>query len=166
MNIKIFVSAVLLLLLTNFQGAAFAQTATDNNLPPNVQETEKINNIKQLLKITGASSLSQQIVTQLLMSMKSQYPQVPQKFWDTFLAEFKPDDLLNELIPVYSKYYSNEDINQLIAFYQTPLGKKTIAVLPQLTQESVLIGQRYGLEAGKRALQKLEAQGYLRRQEK
>ncbi|MBO3463605.1 DUF2059 domain-containing protein [Aetokthonos hydrillicola Thurmond2011] len=166
MNIKIFVSALLLSLLTTCYGAAFAQTSSGINTQPNAQETQKINNIKELLRITGASSLSQQIVTQLFMSLKSQYPQVPQKFWDTFLAEFKPDDLLNELIPIYSKYYSNEDINQLIAFYQSPIGKKTIAVLPQLTQESVLIGQRYGLEAGKRAIQKLEEEGYLRPQQK
>jgi hypothetical protein len=152
--------------MTTFHGAAFAQTSSGSNTPPSVQETRKINNIKQLLTITGASSLSQQVVTQLLMSMKAQYPQVPQKFWDAFLNQFKPDDLVNELIPIYSKYYSNEDINQLIAFYQTPLGKKTIAVLPQLTQESIITGQRYGLEISKKVLQQLEAEGYLSPQQK
>ncbi|MDF5724096.1 MAG: DUF2059 domain-containing protein [Rhizonema sp. PD37] len=145
-------------------GVALAQTATDSsNVPMTTQETEKINNIKQLLNITGASSLSQQIVTQMLISIKSQYPQVPQKFWDAFLGEFNADDIVKQLIPIYRKYYSDEDIKGLIAFYQTPLGKKTIMLLPQLSQESIVVGQKYGIDAGKRAIQKLEAEGYLGR---
>ncbi|WP_244142171.1 DUF2059 domain-containing protein [aff. Roholtiella sp. LEGE 12411] len=70
---------------------------------------------------------------------------------------------MNELIPVYAKYFTNEDIKQMIAFYETPLGKKTISVLPQISQESAEIGQKYGIAAAKRALQKLEEEGYLRR---
>ncbi len=163
MKLKLFVSAVLLSIVTTVNGAALAQTPTDSNAPTNAQETEKVNNIKQLLAVTGAANLFQQIVTQMLVSMKSQYPQVPQKAWDSFQAELKPDDLLNEVIPIYSKYYSNEEIKQIIAFYQTPVGKKTITVLPQLTQESIVIGQRYGAEAANRALKKLEAEGYIRR---
>ncbi len=164
MKVKLFVSAVLLSLVTTVNGAAFAQTPTNSNAPTNAQETEKINNIKQLLAVTGAANLSQQIITQMLVSIKSQYPQVPQKAWDVFQGEIKPDDLLNELIPIYSKYYTNEEIKQIVAFYQSPLGKKIITVLPQLTQESIVVGQRYGAEAANRALKKLEAEGYLRRQ--
>ncbi len=163
MKLKLFVSTILLSLLTTMNGVALAQTTDSSNVPVTAQETEKIKNIKQLLNVTGASSLSQQIVMQMLISMKSQYPQVPQKFWDAFSSEFNADDLIKELIPIYSKYYSDEDIKGLIAFYQTPLGKKTIALLPQISQESIAIGQRYGLDAGKRAIQKLEAEGYLRR---
>ena len=161
MKLKLLISTILLSLFTTMNGVALAQTTDSSNVPVTTEETEKIKNIKQLLNITGASSLSQQIVMQMLISMKSQYPQVPEKFWDTFLAEFNADDLLKELIPIYSKYYSDEDIKGLIAFYQTPLGKKTIALLPQISQESIVIGQRYGIDAGKRAIQKLEAEGYL-----
>ncbi len=164
MKTQLIVSALLMTLVTTVNGTALAQTPTSNNVPANAQETEKINNIKQLLAITGAANISQQILTQLLVGMKSQYPQVPQKAWDAFISEFKPDDILNQLIPLYSKYYSNEEIKQIIAFYQTPVGKKTIMVLPQLTQESITIGQKYGIEAASRALQKLQAEGYIRTQ--
>ncbi|MDF5729025.1 MAG: DUF2059 domain-containing protein [Rhizonema sp. PD38] len=164
MKLKLFVSTILLSLFTTMNEVALAQTATDSsNVPMTTQETEKINNIKQLLKITGSSSLSRQIVIQTVSSIKSQYPQVPQKFWDTFLAEVNTDDVVQQLIPIYSKYYSDEDIKGLITFYQTPLGKKTIMLLPQLSQESIVVGQKYGIDAAKRAIQKLEAEGYLGR---
>lgn len=161
MKIKIFISALLLSLITTVHSTAIAPTSTDSKAPANAQEIEKVNNIKQLLAITGAANLSQQIITQLLAGLKAQYPQVPQKAWDTFQEEFKADNLLNQLIPIYSKYYSNEEIKQIIAFYQTPIGQKTIAVLPQITQESIIIGQRYGMEVASRALKRLEAEGYI-----
>ncbi|WP_193196871.1 DUF2059 domain-containing protein [Nostoc sp. MG11] len=164
MKIKLLVSAVVLSIVTIFNGVAFSQIPKNPTAPTtNTQEIEKTNNIRQLLKITGSENLSRQIMLQLVDTLKPQYPQVPQKAWDTFLAELKPNELMNELIPVYAKYFTNEEIKQMIAFYETPLGKKTISVLPQISQESAEIGQKYGIAAAKRALQKLEAEGYLRR---
>ncbi|BAZ31439.1 hypothetical protein NIES4074_39120 [Cylindrospermum sp. NIES-4074] len=164
MKLKLLVSAVVLSLVTTANGVAFAQTPRNATTPTtSKQETEKINNIKKLIEITGSRNLSQQITTQLIAALKSEYPQVPQKFWDTFAAELKPDEMIDEFIPIYGKYYTNEEIKQLIAFYETPLGKKTIRILPEISRESTAIGLRYGREAGERALKKLEAEGYLRR---
>ncbi|MDZ8068856.1 MAG: DUF2059 domain-containing protein [Nostoc sp. DedQUE08] len=159
----LFVPAVVLSLVTTFNRVTFAQSPTNTIAPSNnAQEIEKNNNIKKLLEITGAKNVSRQILTQLLNDFKSEYPQVPQKFWNTFAAELKIDDIVNEIIPIYNKYFTNEEIKQIIAFYQTPLGQKTITVIPQITQESTAVGIRYGKVAVERALKKLEAEGYIR----
>ncbi|MEH2144632.1 DUF2059 domain-containing protein [Nostoc sp.] len=163
MKINFLFVAVVFFLVTTFNKAAFAQIPTNTIAPSsNAQEIEKTNNINKLLEITGAKNLSRQNITQLLINVKSEYPQVPQKFWDTFAAELKIDDMVNELIPIYNKYFTNEEIKQMIAFYQTPLGQKTITVIPQISQESTAIGTRYGRVAAERALKKLEAEGYIR----
>jgi hypothetical protein len=39
--------------------------------------------------------------------------------------------------PLYDKFFTEEDLQTLIDFYQTPTGKKTISVMPQLLQESI-----------------------------
>ncbi|MGL4499752.1 MAG: DUF2059 domain-containing protein [Planktothrix sp.] len=39
--------------------------------------------------------------------------------------------------PLYDKFFTEEDLQTMIDFYQTPTGKKTISVMPQLLQESV-----------------------------
>ena len=44
---------------------------------------------------------------------------------------------MKEIIPIYAKYFSEDDILQLIAFYETPLGQKMIEVMPQLTMDSM-----------------------------
>ncbi|MBD2291946.1 DUF2059 domain-containing protein [Anabaena sphaerica FACHB-251] len=163
MKIKFLSSAVLFLLITSVSLPTSAQSLTNRNeLAANVKDTEKINNIKKLLEITGAKSLTQQILNQMLNSMKSEYNQVPAKFWDTFAAELNPDEMIKEYIPLYDKYFTNEEIKALIAFYQTPIGQKTLTVTPQITRDSTEIGIKYGREAAQRALQKLESEGYIR----
>lgn len=38
---------------------------------------------------------------------------------------------------LYAKYYTEKELKDLIKFYQTPTGRKTIATLPQLTKEAL-----------------------------
>ncbi|MBK1986533.1 DUF2059 domain-containing protein [Sphaerospermopsis aphanizomenoides BCCUSP55] len=167
MKIQCLIQAVVVSLLTNINLPAFAQTSTQsptsgNEIVADAQDTEKTNNIKKLLEITGTRNLTQQILKQMLNSMKAEYPQVPAKFWDTFAAELNPDDMIKEYIPVYSKYFTNEDIKGMIAFYQSPLGQKTLTLLPQISQDSTEIGMRYGRAAAQRAIEKLQSEGYIR----
>ena len=126
MNIKLFLPSLMLVAVTTVSSPAFAQSQTQ----PQTQNSEKINSIKELISITDAKNVTQQILNQSVDAMKSQFPQVPQKFWDEFKAGANADELINRLIPIYNKYFTEEDIKQLIAFYQTPLGKKLISVNP------------------------------------
>ncbi|MFN6482285.1 MULTISPECIES: DUF2059 domain-containing protein [unclassified Nostoc] len=162
MKINFWVVAVVLSLVTTYNRATFAQSQTNISPSSNAQEIEKANNIKKLFDLTGVKNISRQILTQLLNDFKSNYPQVPQKFWDKFATEFKSDDVVDEIVPIYNKYFTNEEIKQLITFYQTPLGQKAITVIPQIYQESYDVGKRYGIAAAQRALKKLEAEGYIR----
>jgi len=38
---------------------------------------------------------------------------------------------------LYDKYFTTDQIKDLIAFYKTPTGQKAVAILPQLSQESM-----------------------------
>ncbi len=167
MKIKLLLSALVISAFTSINGTALAQTAENvniidsNSVTKDVKQTEKINNIKKLMEITGSKKMSQQVITQMIAGMKKQLPQVPVAFWDSFVAEYDPDVVMNELIPVYAKYYTNAEIEQIIAFYETPLGKKITQVMPQVMQESMQIGQKYGVQMAQAALKKLQAAGYL-----
>jgi hypothetical protein len=58
--------------------------------------------------------------------------------------------LLDAAVPIYDKYLSDEDIKGLIQYYQTPLGKKALSVLPHIAidmqNEGQKLGQQIGLE--------------------
>jgi len=55
------------------------------------------------------------------------------------------DELIsNVYYPVYSKHFTVAEIEELIAFYESPIGQKYISVTPTLMQESVAImNQKY-----------------------
>lgn len=168
MKMQFLVSAALISQITAISLPTLAQTPVKtlvdkNQLVANSQNVEKINNIKKLLEVTGAKTLTEQLINQMINSMKSEYPEVPTKFWDTFVAEINADEMIKEYILLYDKYFTNEEITQMIAFFETPVGKKNLTVFPQISQESVTIGTRYGRAAAERALRKLESEGYIRR---
>jgi uncharacterized protein len=47
------------------------------------------------------------------------------------------ESYLAELIPVYQHHFTRSEVNDLIAFYSTPVGKKFLREQPLLTRESL-----------------------------
>src|SRR5437763_1129174 len=76
-----------------------------------------------------------------------------EKLIDLFFAKFqsKADmrELLNIAVPAYNKYYTHEEVLGLIEFYSTPLGKKTISVMPNLMGELQEAGRKWGEGLGR-----------------
>ncbi|MFT4887060.1 MAG: hypothetical protein ACJA2D_000861 [Pseudohongiellaceae bacterium] len=48
---------------------------------------------------------------------------------------------IENFVPLYDKYFLLEEPQQLLDFYETEIGKKSIEVLPCPTQESMQAGQ-------------------------
>ena len=66
------------------------------------------------------------------------------KFFNKVMYSAKSTNkLVDLLVPVYDKYYSKEDLKQLIRFYDSDIGKKTIEVMPLLLADSALAGQEW-----------------------
>ena len=61
--------------------------------------------------------------------------------------------LLEQLVPVYIKHFSHEEVKQLISFYSSPIGKKFVEKQALIIPESMQIGQRWGQEAAQKAIQ-------------
>jgi hypothetical protein len=134
--------------------ALFATPARAQNAPDPAKQAD----ILKLMKLTGAGNLGLQAMDQMINSMKGAMANVPEKFWTEFRKEVSADELVNLIIPVYDKHLSHAEIKELIRFYETPVGKKMIAVMPAITQESMQVGQQWGMGIALRAKQKLESQ--------
>ncbi len=50
-------------------------------------------------------------------------------------AVFDINGIIQQLVPVYDKYYSPEELREIIAFYKTPAGQKMIEVTPKIMSE-------------------------------
>ena len=88
---------------------------------------------------------------------------MPADAWDSLEKEFLAmslNDLTKMLVPVYSKHLTKNDLEKLIAFYQTEVGTKFANSTPAIMQESMQVGQQWGMELGKRFNEKMSEQGY------
>jgi hypothetical protein len=111
--------------------------------------------VLDLMKLTGASNLGTQMGTaiaqQMVNSMQQSNPAVPLRVIDItnevvadFIKRGVDATLLDKVIPVYAKHFTQKDIRGMVAFYRTPLGQKMIAALPTVMQESIQLGQEWG----------------------
>lgn len=116
----------------------------------------KAQKIKHLLELTGSAKIGVQVVHNIIGSYKNYYLDIPQSTWDELLKEINADEIINLIIPIYDKYYTEQEIDELINFYKTPLGQKTIKVLPNITQESMAAGEKWGREIAEKINRKIK----------
>jgi len=115
---------------------------------------EKRADIESLLNLTGALSLGRQVAVtmsgQIAASLRKSRPDIPEDVLKMLPEEvgsvFQENmSVFKEMMmPVYNKYYTGQDIKDLITFYASPVGQKVIASMPGLVQESMAIGNRWG----------------------
>ena len=113
--------------------------------------------ILKMLKLTGADKLGEQVLQQMIASLKPLAPNVPEEFWTQFHQEFDMNKMIDLLIPVYTKHLTHEDVQAAIAFYETPAGKNLIAAQPKIVADSMVIGQRWGQELAQKIMARLQA---------
>lgn len=134
----------LALLLTSASGAEISR--------------EKRAEIDRMLRLTGMEKIMAQMKDQMLGALKTQVTQVPPEMWDRLGKKLDMAEFLDQIIALYDKYYTIEDLRAVNAFYSTPVGQKILQTLPQITQESMLIGQAWGQKAGRKALEEARAE--------
>ena len=114
--------------------------------------------IRKLLAVTGAEKMGAQAMAQMTVSLRKAMPQVPERFWVDFQAEVKTGELVELVVPIYDKHLTDKDVKTLLRFYETPTGKRYVAEMPAITQESMVAGQEWGKSIGQRVMVKLQAE--------
>lgn len=132
--------------------------STEGAIPGPTTNPQKAADIRRLLQVTGASGVAVQLMrnmeTDVRPSIENSLPpgEYRARLVDLFLQKFQSnaneEALVALLIPVYEKHFSDEEIKQLTAFYETPLGKKAISELPAVVSESQQIGRQWGMQLG------------------
>lgn len=121
------------------------------------------NKVKLMMQSSGGIEAYDAAISQMFTMYKQQSPEVPEKFWNEFEKEFSStsmDELVSLFAPVYYRHLTAQDLDQIIAFYATPAGKKLSASQPAITAESMSVGQEWGARLGERVLKKLKEKGY------
>ena len=97
---------------------------------------------RELYRIVGGES-SAEAGAEAMLQMVHDNPQLA-PYADVFRAWFKKvfaeGDLEGEMAAIWMKHFSEAEIRELIAFYQTPLGRKALKAMPEIMKEGAAIG--------------------------
>jgi len=124
-------------------------TAQDEPVPSDVQAYARAKRalVVELLRVTSAQRQAQEMLDVMLAML-------PEDVQDTLRETFKPDEMVREVIPVYEKYLSVEDLRALLAFYRSPAGQKLLRIQPDLTKDAMIVMKAY---AERRVAETLDA---------
>jgi uncharacterized protein len=128
-------------------------------------EAAKIADIRKLLQLTGSREMVNQMKGTLMEQFRQSSPNLPPEMFQEMLAEMKAEDLEESIIPIYVKHFSAADIKHLIAFYDSPFGRKVTRVMPQILQESNEVGMNWGQNVVTRVATKWRKEGKLTERE-
>jgi len=147
-----------------------APKKTQEQAPPSAAKVDpaKEASIRRLFEIQGTRKAMEQVISGMSENMKptlqkmlppgDYQEKLISLFFEKFQSKLKVDDLVALSMPVYDKYFSKEDIDGLIQFYQTPIGKKVLSVLPQVLIESQTSAMHMGEEIGRQSMMEVLAE--------
>jgi hypothetical protein len=134
---------------------------------------EKKADIEKLIGLTGALSRVEQIseimINQTTAAIRNRRPDIPPQVLDVVREEINgvvKDNLPSLLAPMevlYHRHFTHEEVKQVIAFYETDVGRKMIREIPALLKESMALGGAWGESLGpqidSRIRERLKAKG-------
>ena len=100
--------------------------------------------LRRLLVVTRYEENFRVVFARLFEQLKVEFPNISESQWREFEAELKLEELIGIAIRIYDKHFTHEEIKQLLEFYESPLGRKTVRELPDITQEVLREGEEWG----------------------
>lgn len=125
-------------------------------LPVGAQELSKQAKIERILDLTNSQAMIErtfdQITSMIDSQMKAQMPnasseamartqEIQKKLMDLMKSRFSWEKMRPEFVRIYGETYSDEEIDGLLAFYQSAAGQGFIRKSPELTQKILAVSQ-------------------------
>jgi len=128
----------------------------------------KDTDIRSLLDLVGARDQVQDGVNNAADQFREKLQQtVPntdkgEAFVNAFLAAYQKNldhnQMNSQLVAIYDKHFSEDDIKGLLQFYGSPIGQKVAAEMPKVVREIQAASRAASNHAAKEAMQTLRVQ--------
>jgi hypothetical protein len=121
---------------------------------------EKEAAIREIVRVTGGASLGAQVSATLMQQLRPAFPHVPEEIWNELGKGLDPEEMVELVIPIYDRHFSLEEVNGLLEFYASPLGKKLVGEMPAIAAESMAVGGEWGKRKMQEIIERLAGQGF------
>jgi hypothetical protein len=121
----------------------------------------KVSLIRQLIAKAHLTDQALQAIEQQMPAQRAANPRIPAEFWDRFLeqARARRGELEEGSVALYDRNFTTAELRGLIAFYDSPIGKRFLEVQPVLMREGIVLGQEWGTRIGADVGRTLSAEG-------
>jgi uncharacterized protein len=160
---KLLVPALAALLLA---APAMAQPAPAPAPPAATDLDARLDTARRLMEVTDEMGMLRQIMgaleAQLIQRIATANPGkedlVRRLVSDLIMPEFRArvGELVQPTLRIYAGSFTQAEMEELMAFYATPIGRKVLAVTPQITQQSTALGLAWGQRITRDAIAKHE----------
>lgn len=124
-----------------------------------VCQDTKTDKIEALIELLSTEDRMSNMITNLINESLKTASSFDSIFWDEYkvraINSFN-DTLKPQIIAVYDKYFSDEEIDYMYEFYSSELGRQTLKKYDMLLQELMLIGLKFGEEISDQIIQDIE----------
>jgi hypothetical protein len=131
-------------------------------------DPQKDADIRSLLELVGARDMIQEAASnsteqyrQRLISLTPNDDKAQESinsYLAVFQRKFDGDALADQLVMIYDKHFTDEEIKSLLLFYGSPLGQKVAVEMPKISKEIQLANRTLSAQAAKEAWQEFHAQ--------
>lgn len=138
--------------------AASACSQTTPAAPATAPSATKETKIRELINLMGTPKVAVEMMKSQVASLKKLMPFPPaaqDDFEKEFLASINIRELVNLIVPIYDRHFSEQDVDGMLAFYRSPVGQRFIKALPQVTAESQKVGEEWGKGLGMKVGRKI-----------
>ncbi len=118
--------------------AAAAPAVAETPTVPAPVAGEKRELILKFIDVFGTKRTMEQNLQAMFDDMGPNDPQAKK-----FKENVRVDEIIEQLIPLYDKNFTEDQLKAFIAFYSSPEGKKLLDTIPVLMRDSVDISAKY-----------------------
>lgn len=107
-----------------------------------MQEMDKLRDATMQSLIADRSDLSETQKNELKVVLVEESNRLSKKLQENLFKKVNFNQILEEImIGLYDKNYSTEELNDLLAFYKTPTGQKTLKITQKLMEDSMRLSE-------------------------
>jgi len=140
------------ILLFCFSALGQVTVSVANPDPATKEQIQKLFDVMQIREQSHRmmDSVEKQMQAMSTQTIKMRYPQITaaelaraNKITADSLKQVPMDAILDDMIPIYQKHLSQNDVDAMIVFYSSPTGKKLMQEMPAITQEAMAMSYQH-----------------------
>ena len=158
-------AALIAFALAGTAGRASAQGAAPNAAPQPSQAAVLL--AKQILETKHADNIFDPLVRGVVIRTRDFFMQTNfmwskdlNEIADNLIKQFSPrsGELMNDAARIYASHFTEAELKQILAFYQSPLGQKLLSEEPKTADESMSMAGSWADKLSEEVMSKMRAE--------